>query len=113
MKDFEVSENATRFLLELVEKKKKECKIRLALSPGGCSWPSFGLSLGKKTANDVVFRTGGLIFLVDNDLLQKSKPIRIDYMPDTPGAKFSIVSNLNSTATCWGCSTDCKNVFTD
>ena len=113
MTDFEVSENANRFLLEIVGRRRTDCQIRLELSPGGCSWPSFGLSLGEKAANDVEFRTGDLLFLIDNDLLQRTKPIRIYYMPETPGAKFSIVSNLHSTATCWGCSTDCKNAFGD
>jgi Fe-S cluster assembly iron-binding protein IscA len=74
---------------------------------------SFGLSFGKKNDNDVVYKSGGLTFLIDKALLQESKPIRIDYADGTPGVKFSISSSLGSTATCWGCSTDCKNDFTN
>jgi hypothetical protein len=62
--------------------------------------------------NDAVFRIGGLTFLIDRALLDEAKPIRIGYAPDTSGAKISIVSNLRFTASCWGCSTDCKNDFT-
>ena len=113
MKDFEISENASRFLFEIMGEKRLKSPVRLELSPGACSWRSFGLSFGKKKVGDVVYRSGGLTFFLDRALLQDSKPIRIDYAPGTPGAKFSIVSNLSSTATCWGCSTDCKNKFTD
>ena len=113
MKDFEVGEDANCFLVEMAEKRRKDCPIRLELSPGACSWLSFGLSFDEKKKNDVVFRNGDLAFLIDRTLLKETKPIRIDYAPGTTGAKFSIVSNLNSTATCWGCSTDCKNNFTN
>ncbi len=113
MKEFQISKNAIRFLLEIMWEKRLKSPVRLDLSTGACSWLSFGLSFGKKKVNDVEYRSGDLTFLIDGALLQDSKPIRIDYIPDTPGAKFSIVSNLNLAATCWGCSTECKNKFTD
>ncbi len=113
MTDFEISEKASRFLSEILREKRLKFPIRLELSPGACSWLSFGLSFSKEKGNDAVFRSGGLTFLIDRALLQETKPIRIDCAPDTSGAKFSIVSNLRLTASCWGCSTDCKNDFTD
>lgn len=113
MTNFEISEEASRFLLEIMRKKGLKSSIRLELSPGSCSWLSFGMSFSEKRVNDNLFRSGGLTFLIDGALLQEAKPIRIDYEPDTSGAKFSIVSNLRLTASCWGCSTHCKNDFTD
>ena len=113
MTDFEISEKASRFLSEILREKGLKFPIRLELSPGGCSWLSFGLSFSKKMVNDAVLRSGGLTFLIDKALLYKAKPIRLDCAPDTSGAKFSIVSNLRLTASCLGCSTDCKNDFTE
>jgi len=111
MTDFEISKETSRFLSEIMREKRLKFPIRLELSPGACSWLSFGLSFSKKMVNDAVFRSGVLTFLIDRDLLQEAKPIRIDYAPDTSGAKFSIVSNVRLIASCWGCSTDCKNDF--
>ncbi len=112
MSDFEINKEASRFLSEILREKRFKCPIRLELSQGACSWLSFGLSLSKKMVNDAVFRSGGLTFLIDKALLQEAKPIRIDYAPEPSGAKFSVVSNMWLTASCWGCSTDCKNDFT-
>ena len=113
MTEFKISEEASRVLLEIIREKRLNCPIRLELSPGACSWLSFGMSFSEKRENDAVFISVGLTFLIDSLLLQEANSIRIDYSPDTPGAKFSIISNLRLTASCWGCSTDCKNDFTD
>jgi Fe-S cluster assembly iron-binding protein IscA len=109
---FKISDEAGRFLFEIMREKRLKFPIRLELSPGACSWLSLGLSFSKTMVNDAVFRSGGLTFLIDKALLQEAKPIRIDYAPEPSGAKFTIVSNLRLTASCWGCSTDCKNDFT-
>lgn len=60
------------------------------------------MALDEPKDNDSVFDVEGFQYLVDNGLLEKAKPIKVDFLQ----VGFKIDSNLNfdSSSGCDGCS---------
>jgi iron-sulfur cluster assembly protein len=62
------------------------------------------MALDEPKDNDSVFDVEGFQYLVDNDLLEKAKPIKVDFLQ----VGFKIDSSLNfgasSESGCEGCS---------
>jgi Fe-S cluster assembly iron-binding protein IscA len=53
-----------------------------------------GLVLDEPGNEDKVFNLDGLTYIVNKDLLEQVKPIRVDYIQTPGGGGFSISSNL-------------------
>ena len=83
--------------------------VRLELKTGACSWPSFGLTFGERLEDDSGWKTGNIEWVINRKLLDKSGTITVDYAEGGPGERFSITSDYPLAATCFGCSTCCRN----
>ena len=78
---------------------QKKSAIRIHLKPSLDNASSLGLTFDEPTTGDETFEVDGLTYLVDRELLERAKPIRIDH--DGIAMKFS--SRLSSEADGCGC----------
>ena len=53
--------------------------IRILLHEGGCAPSSLALDLDEIKDTDTVFEIDGFQFIVDENLLEKAVPIKVDY----------------------------------
>ncbi|SEM02402.1 Fe-S cluster assembly iron-binding protein IscA [Syntrophus gentianae] len=104
-----ITETAIEAVKRIVGKTKGIITVRLDLQIGSCSWPSFGLSFDNKSANDFVWHTGNIEWVITRALLAKACTIKIDYFQGIQGERFSITSDYPLATTCLGCSTKCRN----
>jgi iron-sulfur cluster assembly protein len=58
------------------------------------------MALDGSTENDFVYTDRGITFVIEKDLLEKIKPIRIDFTESDAGTGFSITANLRNTEGC-------------
>ena len=92
---FEVTSLASEKIIEFLKDKDEKPSIRVMLAEGGCSGPALGLALDDEAKdNDDKFESAGLHFLIDKDLMEKVKPIKIDYQTSQYGEGFKIESSL-------------------
>ena len=103
---FEVTQNASEKIKELLKDKDNIPGIRIALSQGGWSGPSLGLALDEPQDNDEVFNDRDLTYIVEKGLYELVKPIKVDYVNTYMGTGFDISSTLSAGATC-GSSCSC------
>ena len=61
------------------------------------------MALDEPTDQDEIFDDRGLSYIVDRDLLDKIKPIKIDYVNSAFGSGFSISSALQMGNACGSC----------
>lgn len=74
----EVTPRATQLVAEHFRDKKKKRPIRLFVKLGGCGIRSFGIALEKPTESDVVFAIDGFEYVIDKNLLEKVRPVKVD-----------------------------------
>ncbi len=95
---FEVTESATKQINEQL-KEREFSAIRIFLNKGGCGGPSLQLSLDEPNDNDWTYDISGFKYVVDKELMEQAKPIKIDFM----GRGFTITSSLVFEEGCGGC----------
>ena len=100
---FEVTEKASEMIKEFLKDRDMVPHIRILLSSGGWSGPSLGMVLDEPNDNDEVFDDNGLSYIIDKGLLEKAKPIRVDYVNSAFGSGFAINSSLQMGAACGSC----------
>lgn len=64
------------------------------------------MALDEPRDGDEVFSDKGLKYVIEKDLFERVKPLRVDYVNSPLGSGFSIVSNLQMGAAC-GTSCSC------
>jgi iron-sulfur cluster assembly protein len=73
----EITERATKLLLEHFQNKKRR-PIRLFVKLGGCGIRSFGIALEKPQETDEIFEIEGFQYIIDKKLLKNVEPIKVD-----------------------------------
>jgi hypothetical protein len=53
--------------------------------------------------NDETFSEGGLTFLMDNDLLEQVKPVRVDHVRSVSSAGFAISADMSKMLSSESC----------
>ena len=106
---FEVTEEALGKIKEYLQQQEETSPIRVVLSQGGWSGPSLGMALDELKDDDEKFDNDGVTFLVNKDLLEQVKPIKVDFIESPLGARFNIISKLSlqkseGGGTCGSCS---------
>ncbi|MBN1907851.1 MAG: IscA/HesB family protein [Deltaproteobacteria bacterium] len=99
-----VTAKANEKITAFLKAQKEPSYIRLFLSEGGCSGPSLGMGLDEPEENDEVIKENGVNYLIDKDLLDKARPISIDFIESDRGSGFSISSSLPKGEGCSSCS---------
>jgi iron-sulfur cluster assembly protein len=101
---FEVTEQASKKISEILKGKGTASAIRVVLSEGGCSGSSLAMFLDKQKDGDEVFNEHGITYVIERKLLEWVKPIMIDYGVNPMGAGFIISSRMPPGGSCAHCS---------
>ena len=99
---FEVTEKATEMVNEFFKARDKVEPLRIFVAGMGCSGAQMGMALDKATENDEIFELDGHTFLVERQLLDQAKPIKVDYISTPQGEGFMISSGMKPTTSCGG-----------
>ena len=95
----ELTETATQQITEQL-KDKEVSAIRVFLDQGGWGGPSLSLALDEPNDNDEVYDISGFKYVVDKELLEQAKTIKIDFQ----GRGFAITSDMVvESGGCAGC----------
>jgi iron-sulfur cluster insertion protein len=101
-RDFAVSDNACKRLLELIESEAEGTMLRVSVSGGGCSGFQYGFTFDTNTTpDDHRFEKNGVTVVVDDVSLDLLAGAELDFVVDLIGSSFQ-VKNPNATASC-GC----------
>jgi len=65
------------------------------------------MALDEPKEDDEVLKDNGITYLINKELLERVKPINVDFVDSPYGAGFSISSGL-ATAPGGGCSSSCS-----
>jgi iron-sulfur cluster assembly protein len=100
---FEVTEKASCMIKIFLVNSKGPKAIRLLMQAGGCSGPVMGMALDELKGKDQTFTDKGITFLIDKDLLEKAKPIGIDFVESVGRSGFKITSSVPKVSSCDSC----------
>lgn len=98
----EVTTSATTQLIEYF-KGKTQTPIRIFLNQCGCSGPGLGLALDEPTDQDEKHVVEGFTFVVEKSLMEKAKPIKLDFLEN--GFKIDCSLDLGPASSCSACGT--------
>ncbi len=91
---FEVTEKASEMIKKFLEEQPESQPIRILKTEGGWKGPYLVLATDERKEADQVFTEKGITFVIDKELLDRSKPISIDYVESTLGSGYRIKSDL-------------------
>ena len=98
----EVSEKAAETIKEMFRDQEKIPSIRVTIEAGWAG-PSLGLVLDEPVEDDRVFTLGGITYVVNKDLFERVRPIKVDFIEKLGGGGFFIFSNLGQEAGSGSC----------
>ena len=101
---FEITEKASEMVKEALKDKDPFPSIRIIYNEGGWSGPSLGLALDESGNDDIIFAEQGMTFMVNKDLFERIKPVKIDFVDSPMGSGFQISSSLQGDKSCGSCS---------
>jgi iron-sulfur cluster assembly accessory protein len=100
---FEVTDKATEMVREFFKSRDTVSSLRIFVAGVGCSGPQLGMALDEATESDEKFETNGFTYLVEKQLLEDAKPIKVDFITTPEGSGFIITSALKGASGCGGC----------
>jgi Fe-S cluster assembly iron-binding protein IscA len=62
------------------------------------------MALDEPKDNDEIIEENGVTFLIEKDLLEKVKPVNVDFVESAMGTGFSITSAMSGGNSCGSCS---------
>ena len=65
------------------------------------------MALDEPSDNDHVFDEMGLNYVIEKNLFDQVKPIKVEYVDSPLGSGFNIVSNMAAGSSCGGGSCSC------
>ncbi len=91
----ELSERASEVIKkQFLEGREGSQSIRILMTDGGWKGPYLVLAFDEPRESDHLFTERGVTFLVEKTLLDRVKPINIDYVEGTLGSGFTLKSAL-------------------
>ncbi len=103
-----VTDEATKFITDLLEKNdKKGWGVRIYLAGMGCSGPQFGMAFQeKKKEEDQEQKVNGFSFFYDEETKELLEGSTVDYI-ETPNGAGLIVNNPSFNPACGGSCAGC------
>ena len=90
----EVTEKASEMIKKFLEGREGAKSVRILVTEGGWRGPYLVLAIDEKKETDEVLTEKGATFVIDKELLERSKPIQIDYVLNDMGGGYILKSNL-------------------
>lgn len=100
----EVTEKATEKVKEFFKSRDTVSPLRIFVAGVACSGPQLGMALDEANDNDEKIETDGFTYVVERQLLEDAKPIKVDFITTDQGEGFIITSNLKGASGCGSCS---------
>lgn len=91
---FEVTQEALRKIKEFLKDQRDPKPIRVLVTDGGWRGAYLVLAQDEQKEGDHVFVDHDVKFVVEKELLERAKPIRIDYVASTFGGGYILDSQL-------------------
>ena len=89
---FVVSEKAAVMIKELLSQRENVSPIRILLVEASWAGQTLAMVLDEPRNGDEVFNVDGIAYLMEKGFFEGLKPVKIDYIDDSNGSKFSISS---------------------
>lgn len=107
----EVSKEAAEMISKFLESRSEPQPIRILMTEGGYRGPYLVMALDDRKEDDELLTRGGATFVIQKDLLERVKPIRIGYTHSTLGSGYTIESELmkDLKGVSVGCHEICEN----
>lgn len=105
---FEVSQEASDRIKQFLKEQENPRPIRVLVTDGGWRGAYLVMAMDDQKENDEVLTDRGVTFLVEKGLLERAKPIRIDYTHSTLGEGYILESQLVKGKE--GIFTGCRNI---
>ncbi|HPC47772.1 MAG TPA: IscA/HesB family protein [Deltaproteobacteria bacterium] len=99
---FEVTEKATEMVTEFFKTRNEVQPLRVFVAGMGCSGVQLGMALDQAGETDEIFEIGGHTYLVEKELLEQAKPIKVDYIVTSQGEGFIITTGIKAGSGCGG-----------
>jgi iron-sulfur cluster assembly accessory protein len=103
----EVTETATEKVREFFKTRDTVTPLRIFVAGVACSGPQLGMALDEANEDDTTIETGGFTYLVEKQLMEDAKPIKVDFITTDQGEGFVITSNLKAASGCGGSCSSC------
>jgi iron-sulfur cluster assembly protein len=91
---FEVSEEASEKIKQFLEGREGLQAIRVLMTEGGWRGPYLVMALDEQKEDDEVFTERGVTFVIERELFERVKPLRIAYTHSTLGSGYTLESEL-------------------
>jgi len=91
---FEVSERASEVIKQFLKDQRGSQPIRLLMTEGGWKGTYLVMALDDQRENDRIFTEKGVMFIIENELFDRVKPISIDWVESALGSGYKIKSEL-------------------
>ena len=65
------------------------------------------MALDESNENDETFKIDGLTFMIEKNLYESVKPVKVDFIETPRGSGYAIESNLLKGDGCGGCAGSC------
>lgn len=106
---FEITDKAAEKVKEFLEGREEPRSVRILVTDGGWRGPYLVMALDGQKENDQVFTEKGATYLIDKALLDRAKPIEIDYVLSDMGGGYVLKSELltKHTEVCKGIHETC------
>ena len=105
---FEVTEEAANRIKEYLKGQKDPKPIRVLVTEGGYRGAYLVMAQDNRKENDEVFTDRGVTYIVEKELFERAKPIRIDYVKSIFGGGYILDSQLLKELD--GVFTGCRNI---
>ncbi len=63
------------------------------------------MALDEPKGDDEIMKEDGITYLINKELLERVKPVTVDFVDSTYGSGFSILSSLAKGGACGTCTT--------
>jgi iron-sulfur cluster assembly protein len=103
----EVTDKATEMVREFFKSRDSVTPMRIFVAGVACSGPQLGMALDEATDADEKIETDGFTYLIEKQLLEDAKPIKVDFITTPEGSGFIITSSLKGTSGCGGGCSSC------
>jgi Fe-S cluster assembly iron-binding protein IscA len=91
---FEVSDEGSKKIGQFLEGSEGRQTIRVLLTEGGWRGPYLVMALDEQKEADEVFTEKGVTIVIERELFERVKPIRIGYTHSSLGSGYTLESQL-------------------
>ncbi|MCK8603694.1 IscA/HesB family protein [Desulfoferrobacter suflitae] len=98
-----VTKKASEMIKDALKNQTEPLVIRIFMQ-NGCCGSSLRMAMGELKKSDVTFTDQGIQYVIEKDLFEEIKPVKVDFVDAPGGSGFRLTSNLhNRTGAGGGC----------